>query len=421
MTTDASRVAQLAEVRRKYIALTALRWFPTGLLVPALVLLMQERGLTLTTIGVLSAIYGVTVMTLELPTGGLSDVIGRRPVLVFSALLAGVASLVMAGGVSAWSLGVGYVALGVSRALDSGPLQAWFVDATQALDPAAAIRPGLSRGEVASSVGLGAGALASGGLVASSPLPSHGGVFVALSTPFLVSAVAALFHAGLVRAWISRPVERIRPSVRGVFREVPGIISAGARLAVRPGALRRIAILAAGVGVALNGIELLAPVGFAERLGGEAAAAGPYSIIVTLGFAGSAAGAALAPLTARLVRGVPRAVGLSTVLGAFALAFVGLPAFWFAAAAFVAFYVALGVGGPLLDELGHAAVTSRTRATMLSVNSMALQTGGLVASIGAAALAQQTSVAIGLVAVALVLLAAAVVVVRWPGNALGAR
>ncbi|WP_430866803.1 MFS transporter [Demequina aurantiaca] len=421
MTPSASDVAQLATIRRKYVVLTGLRWFPTGLLIPGLVLLLQERGLGIATIGVLSAIYSATIVSLELPTGGLSDVIGRRPVLLVSAVLAGVSSLVLATGASVWTLGAGYVALAVSRALDSGPLQAWFVDATRAMAADAPIRSGLSRAEVAGSVGLGAGALGAGGLVALSPLPTQGTALIAMSTPFLVSAVMSLVHAGLVWAWIPHPADRVRPRLADVFRDVPATVAAGARLVAGPGVLRRIALLTAGIGVALNGIELLAPTSFAERLGGESAAAGPYSVLVTLGFAGAAGGAALAPVAARLIRAAPRAVLVSAVAGAIAVVGVGLPSFWWAAAAFVVFYIALGVGGPLLDELGHDAVSSHGRATMLSANSMALQGGGMLASIGATALAQATNIAIGLAAIALVLFVAAFAMARWPNVQVLAR
>ena len=40
-------------------------------------------------------------------------------------------------------------------------------------------------------------------------------------------------------------------------------------------------------------VELLSPVSFAQLLGGEHAAAGPYSVLVTLAFFGTAAGSSL--------------------------------------------------------------------------------------------------------------------------------
>jgi DHA1 family tetracycline resistance protein-like MFS transporter len=76
-------------VHRRFLVLVALRWLPVGLLIPVFVLLPLSRGLTLTQIGLVFAVQGLVVMVLELPTGGLADAIGRRPVL----LVAGVVSL----------------------------------------------------------------------------------------------------------------------------------------------------------------------------------------------------------------------------------------------------------------------------------------------------------------------------------------
>ena len=63
-------------------AAARLRWLPTGLLMPVYVLVMTDRGFTLTTIGIAAAAQGVMVLLLELPTGGLADALGRRRVLL---------------------------------------------------------------------------------------------------------------------------------------------------------------------------------------------------------------------------------------------------------------------------------------------------------------------------------------------------
>jgi len=71
----------LATIARRHVVLTALRWLPTGMLIPVLVVLMQDRGLTLAQVGMVSATQSIVVLLLELPTGGLADAVGRRPVL----------------------------------------------------------------------------------------------------------------------------------------------------------------------------------------------------------------------------------------------------------------------------------------------------------------------------------------------------
>ena len=74
-------------VRRRYLTLVALRWLPTGLLIPVTVLLALSRGLSLTEIGLVFSIQGLVVLALELPTGGLTDALGRRPILILASLV----------------------------------------------------------------------------------------------------------------------------------------------------------------------------------------------------------------------------------------------------------------------------------------------------------------------------------------------
>ena len=71
----------------RFLALTALRWGPVGLFVPVLVLLPLDKGLTLGQVGLVTAAQGLLVLVLELPTGGLADAIGRRPVLIGAAVI----------------------------------------------------------------------------------------------------------------------------------------------------------------------------------------------------------------------------------------------------------------------------------------------------------------------------------------------
>ncbi|WP_203717413.1 MFS transporter, partial [Asanoa siamensis] len=148
---------------RRYTLLVFLFWLPTGLYLATKVLLMLDRGLSLPEIGTVVLVFSLTTAALELPTGGLADVIGRRVVLAASAAasFAGLALLAVADGF--WLFVASAVLRGAARALSSGPDQAWFVDTMHAADgPDAPLTRGLARGEAAASVGLGLGTLAGG-------------------------------------------------------------------------------------------------------------------------------------------------------------------------------------------------------------------------------------------------------------------
>ena len=72
---------------RRFVLLAGLRWLPTGLVVPVMVLLAASRGLTPSQIALVFTLQGAVVVVLELPTGGLADALGRRAVLVAGGLL----------------------------------------------------------------------------------------------------------------------------------------------------------------------------------------------------------------------------------------------------------------------------------------------------------------------------------------------
>ena len=158
------------QARTRFLILEALRWFPTGLLLPVWALLPVERGLTLAQLGVAAAAQGVVVLALELPTGGLSDSLGRRPVLLASVVLS-LASLGLVFVANSFVLfAAAFAVQGVYRALDSGPLQAWYVDVTLAADPDRDVTGGLSAGGTVTGLAIGCGALTGAGLVALDPL-----------------------------------------------------------------------------------------------------------------------------------------------------------------------------------------------------------------------------------------------------------
>ena len=397
--------SDLTLVRRHYLILSALRWFPVGLVVPVMVLLFRTRGLDLAEISIVVSCYGITTALCELPTGGLADVLGRRPVLIAAAVLFIAHALLHGLGQTLPVLALGSAVGGLARALDSGPLQAWFVDTVHAVEPEADLKPGLARGLAAGAAALGAGALAGGALATLAPLPTRGAAVVSLSVPFLVSAVISMLSTVAIARWVRDPLRERRPGFGAVVARVPATVWTGVWLAAGPGALRRMTLLSACLGVTLVGVELLSPVSFAQLVGGEGAAAGPYSVLVMLAFFGTSAGSFAAPATAWLLRSPARGLGIATIVAAPAVLGIAAPAFATAAISYVAVYVLLGVGGPLHSDITHRSVPSEQRATVLSVQSLILQLSGVMAALVLGRLAENFSfaAAFGLVAVVLVL------------------
>ena len=415
--------ADLKLIRRRYAILSALRWFPVGLVIPVMVLLFRTRGLDIADVSILVACYGLTTALCELPTGGLADVVGRRPVLIAAAVLFVVHALLHGLGQTLPVLALGSIVGGLARALDSGPLQAWYVDSVHSLDPEADLKPGLARGIAVEAAALGVGALAGGALTSVVPLPTRDAAVVSLSVPFLVGAAISLVSTVAIARWIREPARDRHRKFSAALVQVPATVRTGVRLATRPGALRRMTLLSACLGVTLVAVELLSPVSFAQLLGGEDEAAGPYSVLVTLAFFGTSAGSSIAPAAARLLQSPARALGAATLFASVAMLGIAAQGFALAAAAYVALYVLLGVGGPLADDITHGSAPSEQRATVLSVQSLTLQLSGVVAAFVVGRLAENVSfvAAFGLVAVVLVLGALTCVHLREPARGPASR
>ena len=362
---------------RRFVLLTALRWLPVGFVVPVTVLLAASRGLSPVEIGLAFSTHGLVVVLLELPTGGLADALGRRPVLLLSGALALTGLLLLALAQDGWGFAVAYAVVGAGRALDSGPLEAWFVDAVHEADPRADTTRGLARGGVADGAALAVGALAGGVL----PLllgQSLVAPFVAAAACTALSLVAVtllVVPVGPVRT-SSGPWDALR---RGVA-DVPRVVTTALRLAARERTLRLLVLLALGTGPVLVSIELLAPLRFAELVGGEARGGQAYSVVVTLGFGAAALGSALALQARRAARGSARtATAALMVLAAGGLALMAVDgSVVVLAAGALVFYLCNGACWPLRKQLLHARVDPAHRATMVSASSLALQLGGIV-------------------------------------------
>lgn len=389
---------------RRFLLLLALRWFPVGLAMPIAVLLPLDRGLTLGQVGLAASVQGFVVLLLELPTGGLSDSWGRRPVLAVSAGVS-VMSLALFATADAFALFVVvFVLQGIYRALDSGPLEAWYVDAVQAADPDVRLDKGLSAGSAVTGLAIGAGALGSGAIVAWVRMPG----VPPLSLPVWLALAVQL--AGLV-AILALVTEPPHPDGRRAFlaslRGVPAVITGSVRL-VR-GSRVLLALLAVELcwGFGMVTFETLMPVRLADLVGGPDKAAvlvGPAGAAAWLA---SAAGAALVPLlSARIGVAVTGAVlrvaqGI-TVLGMGLLAGpVGV------LTGYLASYVVHGAANPVHYTLLHREVSGAHRSTVMSMNSMVSQPAGALGLILLTALAGGTSVSTAIVVGAVVLAVAA--------------
>jgi MFS family permease len=407
------------QARTRFLILEALRWFPTGLLLPVFALLPIERGLTLGQLGLAAAVQGAVVLALELPTGGLSDSLGRRPVLLAAGVLS-LASLGLLFAAESFALfAAAFAVQGVYRALDSGPLQAWYVDASLAAEPDRDVTAGLSAGAAVTGFAIAAGALSGAGLVALHPLEE----VEPLATPVLAAGVVqlvALLTVGVLIIEV-RSARGWRAVTRSVAA-VPRVIGGGVQL------LRGSRILAALVGAELFwgfgmvAFEVLMPIRLSEVTGSSGDAAALMGPAGAGAWAAAAAGATIAGLAARRFSTALTAAAFRVIQGITVAAMAVFAGPVGIVAAYLATYAVHGGSNPLHHSLLHQQVTGEHRTTVLSLNSMVAQPAGAAGLVVLTALADGTSVRLAIVCGAVVLaLAAPLYLPAWRAHRERAR
>jgi MFS family permease len=389
--------------RSTFFLVTALRWLPDGALLAVLVVFLLGRGLDLAEVGLVSAVHAAVVLTLELPSGGLADAVGRRPVLVVSAVVGalGFAVLVVADGLSAVLLAT--VLLAVFRALDSGPLEAWYVDRALAADPRHDLQPDLARAGFWAYLGVAASALTAGaaGLVPGLPVDP-------LTAAVAVAAVLAVAHAVAV-VLLVREEPRAAGGWRAlprIARTTPRVVRESAALGWQQRGLRLLLAVEVTWGAGLTAVELLWQPRTADALG-TTSDTWVFGAMTATAWLVAAGGTLAVPPLVRLLRGRTElaAALLRVAQGATVVGLAAAGGLAGIAVAYALFYVVHGAANPLHFTLLHRRVGAEHRATVVSLNSLVARASGLPAALGVGLLAETAGVPLTLAVAAGVLAA----------------
>ncbi len=374
---------------RRFILLRALRWLPVGLILPFLVVTPLERGVSLGAIGAIFAVHSAVAIALEVPSGALADAVGRRRVMLGGAALtaASLALFAFAQSVPAFMASVALLAAG--RALISGALEAWYVDALRLLDPMAPLARGLSRGTAAEGVAMALGSIAGGALVAAAGSSSADGVFSVYSAAAIAGAAAALVYLVAVAVLVHEPPERRQAAdlEAAIGARVRDILATARTEAATSVTVRVVLVTAVAFGISITAVELLWQPRLVELIGAgdeQGLALGALSAGSMLAVA---IGAAASPTVNRRL-GVRTGYLVTLAFGGACLALLGVPGSALAfAAVFLLTYLGFGLTEPMHVELLNDAVGSRARATLISAESLATQSGALVSNLGVGAFA----------------------------------
>lgn len=377
--------------------LTAALWLPVGFVLPVLVLTMLERGMSLQEVGLGFATYGLTTVLLELPTGGFADSLGRRPILILAAALQAVMAITWFAADEVWVIIVAAFIGGVSRALSSGPLEAWFVDTTHSLETDAPIRPGLAGAEVAAGLTIALGSLAVTAMTFIPWVSSNGDGITADRLPLLVAAVASLVNIVAIASLMKEDPPHGR-SMRKALYAVPTVVRRSVQIARHPGSIRYLLMATVLFGVGIVSVEFFYQPLFRGMVDDAEAATRLFGV---LGF-GLAMGSALGSAAAGIV---PEGGGLrpgrmgAVSLVAIGVGIVGLSlsgSVLVGAVFFILIYMISGFAHPFSQQILHENVASSERATMVSAQSLSVQAGALVTTLGLAQVAARSDISVAL-------------------------
>ena len=388
----------IQQIKRVYFLVTALRWLAVGLIVPIFVLFMQSRDMNLMQIGIIMGLYSVTVILLELPTGGLADALGRKKVTLLAHAVDILSSLIILFSFSFWGFLMGMSLMGVARALNSGALDAWYVDSLQTADPDIDLQPALAQAETVVLLALGIGTLTGGALpTLFSSLPAAENTLISpLSTTMLASLVIQLvLLAVIAKAVHEAPREEAdQANWRTAFSSVPAIVIDALTLTRQNHSLPLLMGATLIGGFTLAGVETFWQPHFADLLGGTAEKSWLFGLVMAISFLAGVGGNMLSiPLSKRLNHHYALVAGLARALQSVALLAMALlqPVFAFAGG-FWAFY-----GGNALNSSPHATLVNREipasrRSAMLSTQSLASYAGSFLGSVLLGAIAENSSI-----------------------------
>ena len=401
----------VSNIKRAYYLVSFLHWLSVGLPGALTVLLMQARGISLFQVGLLTGLYSATIVLLELPTGGLADTVGRKPVtlLSFIVTLGSLTAFLFALSFPVYVLA--FILMGVGRALSSGALDSWFVDSLLDHDPETDLQPPLAQADTLGTVGLTVGTLLGGVIPKLFPdLPPDGSaVFTPLAMTFVAALIVKLGATWAVAALIKEDRARFTLESGGAFS--PGVLSGVLRDALeltrRSPVILLLLVGAFAGSVGLMSVETFWQPRFRELLGGEPNSL-VFGVLMTVGFLLSGAGShASIPLSKFLGRRYGLVAVLSYgVAGASVIMLALQSSALYAAPLFWLFYLSFAVRASPVATILNEEVPSNRRSSMQSVLSLAGYMGSLSGSLALGFIAQEASIKLAWVVTGCVLLVA---------------
>ncbi len=387
----------VSKLRSTYITVTFLYWFASGLPMALLVLIMQARGLNLFQVGLCFATFSATAFIMELPTGGIADVFGRKTasLIAYFSMVAAMGLYLLAFSLPAFL--IASMIAGLGRAFITGSVSAWFVDACRRVDPKTDLQKSFAMGAIGQLAGLGFGMLIGSllpRLFASLP-DDQDAILTPLTTSLVASIVVWIIGTIVFATVVKEPAKPERAKARTGWLQAVGAVIGDSVAGVRSDrGLLLLLVPTVCWGFVFASIEAFWQPHFSTILGGIDGKTYLFGILAALNLAMTALGNALAGSLIKKLKGnYVAACLIGTVVQMAAIFALALQTSFIMAA--ICFWL-LYLGGGLMQSPGmalfHLRIPSDKRATLVSVASLVSSMGAMLGSVSLGYLAKTTSI-----------------------------
>lgn len=331
------------------------------------VLLFAQHGLSTAQLSSLLAIWSITSLTLEIPSGAWADATSRRALLVVGPLLAGAGFALWIVVPSYPAFALGFILWGVQGALQSGALEALVYEELERVGAASRYAHLMGR---AAAIGTAASALAIG---LAAPVFALGG-FTAVGVVSVLASIAA----AAVAARLPEHRTHHGPNAGGGLRCYTAVLKAGLGEVRSKRGLRGALLLVAAVSAIWGALDEYIPL-LAAETGATTEAVPLLFLLVYLGVAaGGLLGGPAAHMSIRALAALLVAAATALCLGAISGRSSG---FVLIAVAFCAFQTATVV----VDARLQTAIEGPARSTITSLAGLGTELLVLAAFAGYAA------------------------------------
>lgn len=379
-----------------YYLLVFLYWFALALPIALLILLMQERGLDLLQISLVFGMHSLTVVLLEVPTGSLADIVGRKTVTIWAGICMLIGFAIFLTAFSFPMILVGGVVYGASRALASGSLDAWAVDTVQAHDADFPLQALFAKSGVATLGGLALGTLLGSFIPLAHPfLPFDG---IAMLSPYSLPLMASLIVQAARLAFVVRLMQEVRPNNNHRWQDaitiMPSFVTDGLHMVRQSTLLRWLFATTFGGSIVMVSLENFWQPHFASLMPWEGQNSVAFGMIMAGNFVLGAVGNMLSgALSQRFGNRLGLLAGIIELFRGVALILLVMQGnFYLAALWFWLLYFGMGMSGPAIGVMLHGEISAEKRSTMLSIQSMISYLGIAIGSVALGAVAEATSI-----------------------------